>query len=644
MNVVATLVHSWMLVAWVGCSASSDGPSTAAGAPNSSGSAATIGGAGGAGRGNNGGTLQGGAATGAVGPSAGGTGAGSGAVKASGGSGGGISKPSTGATSGQAVGGASNVGGQSATTNSCSSVLAGDVSMSVPSGTFQGTLSLTLSTTASGAEIRFTTDGKTPTAASTLYSAPLSITKTTRVRAAAFVNGSAAGKPSAALYIARSIDSAHDLPIIVLDSFGSGKLPTSSTGDRPFVDVGFLSYEPSGGTASLAATPTTASFAAFHVRGNSSAMFDKIPYRLELRDEAGEDRDCAMLGMPAESDWALVGPHADKTLIHNNFVYDLGRALGLQVPRIKLAEVYVNVDNTPLDADDYQGVYQVVETIKNQKDRLNLKQLDETKTTDAQISGGYIFKFEWMITAETPLDCPATSANCWKAMELVDPIPIAPVQKTWLTQHLVSFNDSLHGTNIADPTTGYPKYMEVKSFVDSIIVSEFTRNMDAYARSQYFYKDRDAKINAGPLWDFDLIAGTGMKAGGMFGGMPGGTSMANVPTDGWQYEGNASRLKGATADWITVLVADPTFKAQLVARWKELRKTLLSDTAVGSRIDAVSAGLAKAAERNFKKWNILTAARIEPFDTPTEATWEGQITYMKTWLQQRAAWIDGQWK
>jgi hypothetical protein len=503
-----------------------------------------------------------------------------------------------------------------------------------------------LTTSTASAEIRYTKDGTAPTSSSTLYAGTaISLTSTTRLRAQAYVQGAASGKATSALYVARAIAATHDLPVIILDSYGSGALPTAEA-QRKFVDVAYMAFEPTtaGATVDISSKPTTASFAAFHVRGNSSAMFPKVPYRLELRNEAGDDRDCPVLGMPAESDWALVGPFADKTLIHNNFVYELGAAMGMAVPRVKLAEVYVNVVNEPLDADDYQGVYQIVETIKNQKNRLNLKQLDETKTSATDVTGGYILALEWSITPENPLACPTGTANPWNYLEVNDPDPIVAEQTDYITKYLVSFNTAVRGSSAADAATGYPNYIEPKTWVDQIIVNELGRNMDAYVRSQYFYKDRGAKLNAGPLWDFDLIAGSGLNPGSMMAG-----TIANTGTEGWQYEGNNSRMIGSgtskgSADWFAVLLQDPTFKAELVARWKELRGTLLADSAIASRIDGLAQGLSNAADRNFKKWNILSQAQVSPFDTPTASTWAAQITYMKTWLQQRAAWIDTQWK
>ncbi|MGC4090448.1 MAG: CotH kinase family protein [Polyangiaceae bacterium] len=605
---------------------------------------------------------SGGATAGANGGSSNGNG---GAVAATGGnptnaSGGSTASASGGATNqggavsiggggaGSALGGstASASGGATmAVVDDCGAAPAGAVTFSTPSGTFQGSVSVQLSTSTQGAEIRYTTDHSAPNASSTLYTGTaLTFNSTTELIAQTFVQGAAQGAPQAALYIARSFDNTHDLPVIVLDSFGKAlPMTTGIGGTRPSsggasnadenIHAAFLAIQPSNGSASLATAPSVATGAGFHIRGQSSASYDKKPYRVELRSVDSSDRDCTLLGMPKESDWVLHAPFPDKALIRNAFVYSLGRDIGIPAPRGAFAEVYVNTANRPLQSSDYQGVYLLVETIKNQKNRLNLQQLKPTDTTLPAIAGGYIFQFQWQVTdIEQALKCPSGQQNCWNWIEVTDPEPWVQPQQDYLTQYLQSFVNALHSSNPSDPSTGYPAFLDTASAVNQVIIQELTRNLDAYARSQYFYKDRAGKLMAGPLWDYDLIAGVGTAQ-----------TYPNLSQMGWQYESNASRLN-VTADWFPRLLADPTFKAALVARWKELRGAQLSDAQVSARIDTLTSGLANAAQRNFQKWNNLTTVRIGFFDTPTANSWQGQVTAMRDWLLGRMAWLDQNWK
>jgi hypothetical protein len=529
--------------------------------------------------------------------------------------------------------GASGTAGAPVVSDACGATPLGDVTFSVPSGAFEGSLSVELSTQLAGAEIRYTIDGTLPTASATLYAGtPIALDSTTRLVAQLFLDGVASGPAQTAVYIARAFEPMHDLPVIVLDTHGT-PVPGQDGGDatKEYIDTAVLAFEPNGGMASLAATPSVATAAGIHIRGQSSSNYAKKPYRLELRAPDGSDRDCPMLGMPSESDWVLHAPFPDKALIRNAFVYSLGRDIGMAAPRAMFAEVYLNTASRPVEADDYVGVYLLVEKIKNQKDRLNLQQLEPTDTTLPAIAGGYIFKSEWRVMEiEQELVCPSGQQYCWDYLEVYDPSPWNPEQQAYLTDHLLAFVTALHSTTPSDETTGYPAFLDVRSFATQVILHELTRNLDAYTRSQYFFKDRDGKINAGPLWDYDLTAGVGRQGSGL-------------ETEGWQHESIASRFSNS-ADWFPRLIADPAFEAVVIARWKELRQAELSDAQVTARIAQLTAGLAAGAARNFEKWNSLTASTVGGFDTPTAATWDGQVTAMRDWLLARMAWLDTVWE
>lgn len=60
---------------------------------------------------------------------------------------------------------------------------------SLPSGHYEGDQTLTITTGTEGAEIRYTTDGLNPTAQSTLYNAPLTISRSVTIKAVALKDG-----------------------------------------------------------------------------------------------------------------------------------------------------------------------------------------------------------------------------------------------------------------------------------------------------------------------------------------------------------------------------------------------------------------------------------------------------------------------
>ncbi len=538
-------------------------------------------------------------------------------------------------------------GGGSANPTPPAPSLIGDVAFSTPSQSFKGELSVSLSTTVEGAEIRYTVDGSVPAATSTLYAGtPLVLTATTQLRAQAFVGGMSSGRLSTALYIQRTFDLTSDLPIVLVDGYGKGK-PTDKTIS---VDAAVMIFEPKDGSATLSVLPTLASRAGYHVRGQSSASFPQTPYKVELWDNQNDDVDHPVLGMPSDSDWALIPPYYDRSLIRNPFTYTLGSEIGLSAPRTAYAEVYINYEARAMAETDYQGIYWVSETIKNNKDRTNLKQLRETNTMLPQISGGYIFKFDQLAAEEPKILCtgsnpissgfggtgrggrgmggsagaPSTAGTCWTDLEVVDPEPLNMEQQAWLTTYIQQFHDTLHTMPIGD----YTQFIDVPSFVDYLIINELTRNVDAYVRSAYYHKDRDGKLKAGPLWDYNFALAVG------------GQNTID-PAGGFQYMGTRN-----INNWYPKLVTDEAFMTAVKTRWKELRQGLFADAALNERVTKLSEPLKNAVERDFAKWPVssMYGSGGGFVVGPTVATWPEQIQALRDYLVARTAWLDSQYQ
>ncbi|MBR1414713.1 MAG: CotH kinase family protein [Prevotella sp.] len=64
------------------------------------------------------------------------------------------------------------------------------------------------------------------------------------------------------------------------------------------------------------------------LRGNSSLSFAQKKYTLETWDQEGNDLNVSLLGMPAESDWVLLAPYNDISLVRDVFAFNLWTEMG----------------------------------------------------------------------------------------------------------------------------------------------------------------------------------------------------------------------------------------------------------------------------------------------------------------------------
>ncbi|HEX3020369.1 MAG TPA: CotH kinase family protein [Chitinispirillaceae bacterium] len=516
----------------------------------------------------------------------------------------------------------------------------GDVDFSEHSKSFKSSFTLTMSTKISNAEIRYTTDGKLPTATSTLYDGKnFTVSKTTQLRAAAFVGNVLSGKSSSAIYIQRNFDYTSEIPIIIMEGYGGGK-PKDK---YHFIDLAFMTFEPVNGVADINNPPTLVSRAGYHLRGQSSKGFKQSPYRIELWDNDNKDVDYPVLGMPPGSDWALISPCTDNTLIRNVLIFDLGKAMGLATVQYRFAEVFINQDDGALEKADNEGIYALVQPIKNRKNTLNLKKLKPDDTDPAKLSGGYIFKFDQAVadSGMLKLECTGatkmtqgggggfggggkadSTATCYDDLELVDPPEPNQQQIKWITDYIQQFHDALH----AKPAGDWQKYVDMNSFVNNHIINEVTRNVDAWIRSHYMYKDRDNPIKVGPVWDYNFAMGnmTDMGWGG------------GAKKTGWHILDNRT----GSGDWHTMMWKQPEYKSAVKNRYLELRKTILSDDGFNKLVDDCRKPLMHVAIRNFEAWPMGKCYNMGMSTASNDTTWEGQIDSLKIWTKKRLKTLD----
>ena len=65
--------------------------------------------------------------------------------------------------------------------------------------------------------------------------------------------------------------------------------------------------------------------------------------------------------------------------------------------------------------------------------------------------------------------------------------------------HATIFSD-----NMADLEIGYSQHIDIGSFIDYFLVNELTVDVDGYRLSTFMHMDKNSKIRAGPVWDYNL--------------------------------------------------------------------------------------------------------------------------------------------
>lgn len=336
-------------------------------------------------------------------------------------------------------------------------------------------------------------------------------------------------------------------------------------------------------------------------RGNSTWGMPKKPYRLKL------DQKAALLGMPQDKNWVLLANYDDKSLLRNHVAYALGDRLAMAwSPRSRFAEVILN--------GEYVGVYQLAESIRVTPDRVDIAELESGDIGPDVISGGYLLELD------NRRDCASsvqfdTARGVPYCIDTPDEDDIAPEQYAYIRDYMQAMEDSIYAPDFADPVTGYAAYLEPSSFIDFYLVNELFKNVDARDFSSIWqYKDRNGKLNRGPLWDFDISSGN-MNYG------PGPDPRGFWIRDGTYYNG---------------LFQDPAFAAATRARWDALKAAQI-DT-LPAFVEATAAALGAAPAENFRKWPILD--RYTWPNGVVTGSYEGDVAYFKDWLLQRIAWLD----
>lgn len=380
------------------------------------------------------------------------------------------------------------------------------------------------------------------------------------------------------------------------------QLPTVRIHTEGAVPVGRDDYvEASLSIEATAESPAWGGTLVIRGRGNSTWYMDKKPYKLKL------DKKTPLLGMPKSKHWALLANHSDKSMLRTRLAMAMGRHLGMAwTPDSRFVRFELN--------DEYLGIYQLIQTIRIDEDRVNITRMDEDDVEGPAVTGGYLFEIDARLNCDERLQA-ISSQNIPICIEGPDEDDIVPAQYDYLVDYIDAMEEALYGPDFSHPVRGYQNWLNPDSFIDWYLVNELTRNTDARAYSSIWnYKDRGGRIERGPLWDFDLSSGNGSQRS------------SAEPLDYW--------IRGGI--WYERLFQDPAFARQARNHWEAIRPDWIDP--LPDWIDAQADMLRADIDENFERWPTLR--HYTNHNVVVTGSWEGELAYLKDWLRQRIDWLD----
>ena len=457
----------------------------------------------------------------------------------------------------------------------------------------------------------------------TVYAGPILIDKSTCLRAQAIKTDY---KPSSLetqtyTFLDPDVqDFSSNLPIIIIETYGQ-TVQYSRNPEYKQSSVVVVGPDDTSGRASINGPCDFSGRSGFRVRGRSSSfLWPKMQYALEIWDQYDDDKSVSILGFPQESDWILLGPYSDKTLMRTALPYQWSNEIGRYAVRTQFVEMFLDTNDRYLSYHDYLGVYVFMEKIKRDENRVDIKELAPAHNDEPEITGGYILRKDW---AESPHFNTVTGMKLEyrepKTEEITEP------QKEYIKGYIDGFETVLYGREFKNPVDGYVKYIDVDSFIDHHLMTEMPKNGDGYYHSTFMFKDRGGKLELGPIWDYNLSMGNF------------GSGVLSSPI-GWYYP---VRNENGTHKWFIRLFEDLEFRIKTADRWFDLRENIFSNSKLLADIDRYALLLDEAQLRNFERWDTL--GRQIDYNPPgwrDRDTYQKEVDWLKTWLEDRLAWMD----
>lgn len=354
-------------------------------------------------------------------------------------------------------------------------------------------------------------------------------------------------------------------------------------------------------------------------RGNSTWGQPKKPYKIKF------DKKQSLFGSTYKAkSWVLLANYFDKSLSRNAIAYELASRMNSLSfsPERKYVDVYLN--------GTYVGVYLLTDQIETGDGRVDICE-DEAEDGNT----GYLMELDQPSRIEADgavLDESYFKSNgysfAFKTPDIEEEFFVNnhSTYINYIRNYMDSCFTAMNGSGYEEITN----LIDVESFAETYLVQELFANNDCGYSSFYIVKDKDGKLEAGPVWDFDIGAGNINYNMG---------NSESCPADKSLWASNANIF-------FKLLLKHNEFKELVTSKIYSYEETF---NEVISLADSTSENgyytmYKNALNRNFDQWKIMgTYVWPEPNNVVSLSTVSEQMDFLYNWLTTRYAYMKTQY-
>lgn len=417
--------------------------------------------------------------------------------------------------------------------------------------------------------------------------------------------------------------------------------------------------------------------------GNSSWDYSKKkPYNFKLPKKAD------LYGMGKAKKWTLIANYLDHSMMRNKLTEEMCKAAGMDHV---IDSVFVD-----LYADgSYRGTYQLYERVQIQKNRVNIRDLEEEteelneedlddyphkvsgaeSTNDyiensykyydipndpADITGGYLLQFQqWNRYGFKCESGFVTSRG--QAIGIDGPEYASKAQVEYIRSFVQDMEDAIYSdTGYNAKGKHYSEYIDMDSLASAFLVQEISENIDATYSSFYLWKDSDitgdGKIHFGPAWDFDLgynnFPSVRMNSDGDkgFSYRPDNLFTIYFPIHGYDDGGmTSSSGSGRPTEgisWIGKLYRHEDFVRRVAAVYYERFEPFLTSLTEGDSpyLMQMAESILPSAEMSNARWHTYGGGKYCVFGSSSGPTYLDSVDILRQYIVKRKNWLSELWE